>query len=127
MHEQDRNPKIKPAARARNEVLALGMEGICDGRPVDRCFYCALLYPELELCPHCQNRLHYEPASMMSPDQWQERCDSLVKHFQANPSRQSAEALLRLLHSYADEGQITFGQAGMPSMDSLRSAYDLEP
>jgi hypothetical protein len=97
------------------------MESIRDGQARDRCFYCALLYPELEACPQCGNRLHYQPASMS--EDWLTRSDALVKQFQADPSASHAEAVLRLWHQYADDTEIAEGAS---LLSALRKAYEAE-
>ena len=74
------------------------MEGIRDGRAVDTCFYCALLYSELDSCPKCKKRLRYDPASMMNAEELEERGQNLLDAFRKAPGPGEAEAVLRLLH-----------------------------
>ena len=63
------------------QVLRCGMEGISDGRALDRCFYCALLFPDVESCPRCGNRLRYQPARMAPSQSLQAEWDRIVKQF----------------------------------------------
>ena len=99
------------------------MEGINDGQASDRCFYCALLYPECELCPLCGQRLRYQPAAMMAPLDLENRYRELVKEFQAKPCRESVEALLSFLHRFVDEPVDFLERPDQPTIEALRSAY----
>jgi hypothetical protein len=102
------------------------MEGIQDGRAVDSCFFCALLYPELDTCSRCGKRLRYLPARMMSAEELQVRCAALVAAFRAAPSPEKAQALLLLLHQFGDEAGIP-GRGDFPSIASLRRAFSAAP
>lgn len=98
------------------------MEGIRDGRAVDSCFYCALLYPALDSCERCGKRLRYEPALMMPADRVEMHLQNLVKHFQEAATPATAEALLRFLHDYGEE--IHLELIALPSIEILRQVYN---
>ena len=99
------------------------MEGIRDGRAVDRCFYCALLYPELELCPRCGNRLHYRPARMAPSQSLQESWSELVKRFQAGATREHAQEVLEFYFENHAELDFTLDSPGSPSLEELRQSF----
>lgn len=99
------------------------MEGIVDGRAVDDCFYCALLYPEEEDCPHCAKRLHYQPARMSEGPSPSQRWPLLVQQFQAHPTAAHAQALLELVHQNPEELRGRLGTAGTPSIETLRELF----
>ena len=100
------------------------MEGIRDGQPVDSCFHCALLYPDADDCPHCGKRLHYQPASMMSAEEIEERSKTLIAAFRSCSGPAEAEALLRHLHQHQGEISLRPGEADCPTIEALRLAYE---
>ena len=105
-------------------MLRCRMEGIRDGRAVDRCFYCALLYPNLKSCPRCGNRLHYQPASMTPSQPVHVGWSAVLKQFQENATQEHAQLLLEFLFQNQDELDVTLGSPEHPSLDELRSFFD---
>lgn len=91
---------------------------------MDSCFHCALLYPDLDSCPKCSKRVRYQPASMMNAEELEERFRALLDSFARCSGPSEAEALLRLLHQYSDEISLHPGQAGCPTIEALRLAYE---
>jgi hypothetical protein len=102
-----------------------------DGRAVDGCFVCELLYPDTcqQDCPRCGRRMRYQPAIMMSDDALRDSVRERVIAFaHAGPALRQARLieLLEHLHRFApvsldilDE----LGGAGAPDLDALRRAY----
>lgn len=99
------------------------MEGIRDGQATDSCFYCALLYPEIEPCPLCGNKLRYEPAAMQSSAELEEELSEHVERFAAEPDLRVAEALLRLWHRHGEEAGLFLEKSDV-SLHRLRTAFD---
>tara|TARA_R110002096_G_scaffold250980_2_gene443593 strand:- start:2213 stop:2536 length:324 start_codon:yes stop_codon:yes gene_type:complete len=79
------------------------MEGISDGMAVDHCYYCALLYPELDACPKCENRFRYRPAQMRDATTVEGEIATTIAAFRNEPSLVSATALLELWHAVEEQ------------------------
>ncbi len=78
------------------------MEGIVDGRAVDRCYFCELLYPGLASCPLCGNRLHYLPAHMEDVEETVIKIAECRAAFRERPSLESAKELLERMHEMGE-------------------------
>lgn len=52
------------------------MEGIEDGRAVDDCPHCVFVDPTVRPCPQCGNRLRYEVAELIEPEQRDESIEA---------------------------------------------------
>ncbi|MCP4448087.1 MAG: hypothetical protein GY811_22540 [Myxococcales bacterium] len=78
------------------------MEGISDGRAVDSCYFCALLYPDLEPCPECQNRFHYRPARMLEADSAERELMAAIARYQQAPNIETTTQLLTLWHEVGE-------------------------
>lgn len=104
------------------------MEGIVDGRAVDRCFYCALLYPAREDCSRCGRRMRYIAAAMMSAEELAASLgERLASYRQAASKSARAEALielLELLYRHEPDALAALVELGGPSVDDLRVAYE---
>ena len=109
----------------KQDTLVAGMEGIVDGRAVDDCFYCALLYPESEDCPQCGKRLRYQPAQMAEGPSLIETWHVLLKQFQAETSPAHAQALLEHVHQHPEELKDKLGTASAPSIQTLREIFSV--
>ena len=102
--------------------LHCGMEGIVDGGAIDTCFYCDLLYPEIEACPRCGNRLRYRSASMAESPAPEEQIEVLVKAFREARSEANAILLLQLMHQHPEAVTGAIGD-DQSLMDELRAAF----
>jgi hypothetical protein len=99
-----------------------------DGRAVDGCFVCELLYPDQHPhdCPRCGRRMRYQPAIMMSDaalrDSVRERVLALAH---AAPQARGARLieLLEHLHRFAPASLDVLGELGAPDLDALRRDY----
>ncbi|WP_428261429.1 hypothetical protein [Haliangium sp.] len=109
------------------------MEGIADGRAVDDCFHCALLYPRecRDDCPGCGRRMRWQPASMVSEVALSEQLDVAVAEYEAvgevATRREALLALLVLLHRYAPVALALLAdraRAGGPDLERLRRDYE---
>jgi hypothetical protein len=95
------------------------MEGIRDGRAIDHCFYCALLYPDLPECPRCQGKLRYEPAIMMDAREAQEKLGQLWHALGRAPNPELAEQILVLVHQLEDEPLTAVTEAQLAQLRAL--------
>ncbi len=91
------------------------MEGISDGRAVDRCYFCDLLYPGLAECPVCGNRLRYIPAHMVDAEETVIKIAECITAFRDRPSLPSAKALLELMFE-AGEPVLELGQEDLNAL-----------
>lgn len=96
------------------------MEGISDGRAVDSCFYCALLYPDLEPCPLCKNRLRYQSARMWDAPRSERAFADAVARYRSLPCAETATNLLILWHDLGDEATLLAAATGIRAKDLLR-------
>jgi hypothetical protein len=99
------------------------MEGIVDGGAIDSCFYCKLLYPELEPCPRCGNRLRYRSASMGTDSSPEEQVSALLKVFQLARTGANAVALLQLMHRHPEVAQVGDIGDDQNLMEEMRVAF----
>jgi hypothetical protein len=79
------------------------MEGISDGMAVDHCYYCALLFPELDACPQCGNRFRYQPARMQNAATVESEIASAITVYLNAPSTTTATELLKLWHEVGEQ------------------------
>ena len=105
------------------------MEGIFDGRAVDSCFYCLLLYPGQEDCPRCHSRMRYAAAAMMSDADLADALNQSIERYRSpvdsRPARVTALLdLLDLIHRYAPTSLALLGDLGGPALAELRRAYE---
>lgn len=91
------------------------MEGIRDGRPVDDCFVCGLLWPGLIPCPRCGGGMKWVAAQLVDDDAARARVVAAHDAYLAAPSRATLEPLLVLLHDT--------GLSCPTSLDDLRIAW----
>lgn len=105
------------------------MEGIFDGRAVDGCFYCELLYPEActDECPRCGRRMSYQPAIMMSDVELGALIRDRVRAFAGADAAARPDRLIELceaLHRFAPTSLAILEQlapSGGPTLDDLRA------
>ncbi len=102
------------------------MEGIADGRAVDTCFYCALLYPQLPLCPCCDNRMHFQRARMQSSESLAQEIDQRIQAFLREQTVAHATELLQLLHDGEEEAIDYFEEQSSVSLLQLRRLFPPE-
>ncbi|ACY15995.1 hypothetical protein [Haliangium ochraceum] len=127
------------------------MEGIFDGRAVDTCFYCALLYPAAgaddlpgesdesddpadhdegdefaaaDECPICDRRMRYRPAADMSDPALREAVAGRLAAYRQAPSMPALRALLELVHDFAPASLAQLRALGGPRIEALRDAYE---
>lgn len=106
------------------------MEGITDGRAVDTCFHCGLLYPEAcaRDCPRCGRRMRYQPAIFMDEpalrDALRARADAYAGAAGTDARRRCLHALLALVHDHAPASLRLLAELGGPDLDALRRAYE---
>ncbi|MEM9488525.1 MAG: hypothetical protein AAGC55_05245 [Myxococcota bacterium] len=108
------------------------MEGIRDGRAVDDCFRCALLYPGDDDCQLCGRRMRYMPATLVTPETIAQTVRELTAGYtQASQPAEQGRRLARLLafvHRHGEVAQAALDQPGGRRLDQLRSDFDrLEP
>jgi hypothetical protein len=102
-----------------------------DGRAVDGCFVCELLYPDAYQhdCPRCGRRMRYQPAIMMSEAALRDSVHERVLAFaHAGPRLRQARLieLLEHLHRFAPASLYSLdelGDACAPDLDELRRDY----
>jgi hypothetical protein len=99
------------------------MEGISDGMAVDHCYYCALLYPELDACPKCENRFRYQPAQMRDATTVEGEIATAITAFRDAPSLLSARALLELWHHVGEDIEPMLVQAKI-QIEDLRWHFE---
>jgi hypothetical protein len=111
------------------------VEGIFDGRAVDSCFLCELLYPDAhaEDCPRCGRRMRYQPAVMMNDTALREAVrERALAYMEAEPRlrQQRLIELLEHLHRFAPASLVVLDELGQSGdggdvigLDRLRRDY----
>ncbi len=99
------------------------MEGISDGMAVDHCYYCALLFPQLEPCPKCQNRFRYRPATLRNAAEVEREIASAITSFRDAPSVTSATGLLKLWHEFGEQALPMLARATI-RIEELREHFE---
>jgi len=95
------------------------LEGIRDGRALDNCFVCGLLFPDIGECPRCGCRMHYVPAESVDIESVVSEC---LARYSTDP-KAMLEELLTTLHSYAPHSLDLLEAAGGPTLDELRRLW----
>ncbi len=95
------------------------MEGIFDGRAADDCFYCTLLEPGIEPCPHCAGRMRWLPAALLSEPELRIQ---LAREATAT-TKEALYALFTMLHRFAPASLEALEELGEPSLSELRTRW----
>jgi hypothetical protein len=93
------------------------VEGIFDGRAVDGCFLCELLYPDAHAddCPRCGRRMRYQPAVMMNETALRDTVrERALAYIDAEPLLRQARLieLLEHLHRFAPASLVVLDELG---------------
>ncbi len=107
------------------------MEGVFDGRAVDDCFYCDLLYPGQysDDCPQCGRQMRYRPASLASDvdvrGYLQHQWHGYQRAADGSERRQWLRQILETLHHYQPMAFELWAEIGGADIGILRKNYEI--